>query len=296
MLEVRSPMPTKPTNEPEGLRTMLAQALQAYELALAMRIKAEREAESEQQQHLSILQEQQKTQKQQIQVDHKRDSMIATAEKERLGHLLAAIEQVRKASYDLLEKAGLAHIAGAPLRLEETAAPVRRKDEAIAKDFGAAQLAYIDLRTTLFQLATAFADAERWEEARRVVESLLDNTKSPLYDEALNLFCETYYQPARAALQLEGWAEARQGFTKILTRQASYKDTNQLLRETYLRPAQQALDTKHYDTARLHLEDWLKKHKDDNEVYNLLRETYFRPAQQALDTKSYDTARSYLET
>lgn len=188
------------SNSPEGLRAMLAHALQAYETAQAMRWKEE---------------------------------VVVSAEQERAGHLLAAIQEVEQAARELLEKTGLAHIAGAPLRLDETAAPVRRNDEAVAAAFASAQLAYTDLRIALFRLGTALADDARWEEAGRVVCLLLDDEKAPLYADARDLLCESYYRSASEASQVGEWSRAANGFRRLARINSCYKDTIERLKTLF---------------------------------------------------------------
>src|SRR5207244_11235911 len=107
-------------------------------------------------------------------------------------------------------------------------------------------------------LAAVYGDDAREEEARQIVQPLLHDQKAPLYADARDWLCETYYKPASDALQRENWIAARQGFEAVLKINSAYRDSIMLLREAYLRPAKHALDTKYYDASRLHLESWLK--------------------------------------
>lgn len=277
------------------LQAIVFQAIQAYELAQAACITAERQAQYELQQHLDALQYQQHAQSQQIEADYQREHTLAVAEQERLGSLLAAIEQVRKASSDLLEKAGLAHIAGVSLPLDDFAVPAHHQGEAVAKEFAAAQLAYVDLRTSLLRLATTLATVGQWEEARQIMEPLLTDKQSPLYAKALDLFCEVYYQLASAALEAGNWADAQQGFTKVLSLQTSFKNARELLRRAYLIPAKEALATKRFDEARQLVEGWFQVNRDDAKSRDMLCEIYYSLSKMHMQQQDWKQGSIYLK-
>jgi WD40 repeat protein/outer membrane protein assembly factor BamD (BamD/ComL family) len=288
-------MAAKPAHTTDGLRTMLVQALEAYELAQITQVQAEHQAKTDQRQHLDTLQKQQQAQLQQVETDQKHETAIAKAEQERIGQLLTLIRQVKQGAIDLLEKAGLAHISGAPLRLDESAAPSHLSGEAVSKAFASAQVAYVELRTALFRLSLAYAEAAQWDEARRIVEPLLKDTQTPLYSDARELFCETCYQPAVLALQTDDWNSARQGFEAVIKVNATYRDVGKLLRETYLCPAQNTLRAGRLHEARRLLEEWLKSHQDDTEIRDLLCETYYQPALDAMRAGDWVVARQNFE-
>jgi len=191
----------------------------------------------------------------------------ATAEQGRAKSLLSSIQATEQAARELLQKVGLAHIAGAPLQLSENAAPIRRPDEVLATAFADVQLAQANLRSTLLRLAQGFADEGNWPVAQSVLKPLLDDQQAPLYAEALKLLqqiylranqqpltgaewpqpqeiqawlarntgelgliewlCETYYQIARQALQDGNWLLAREYFIALQKVHPNYRDTNQ---------------------------------------------------------------------
>lgn len=191
----------------------------------------------------------------------------ATAEQGRAKSLLSSIQATEQAARELLQKVGLAHIAGAPLQLSENAAPIRRPDEVLAAAFADVQLAQANLRSTLLRLAQRFADEGNWPVAQSVLKPLLDDQQAPLYAEALKLLqqiylranqqpltgkewpqpqeiqawlasnsgelgliewlCETYYQIARKALQDENLSVATEYFAALQKVHPNYRDTNQ---------------------------------------------------------------------
>ncbi len=224
-----------------------------------------------------------------------RDRFIAEAEQARGGELLAAMAATEQAAQDLLAKAGLAHIAAAPLQLGEAVAPARRADEAVADAFSAAHTAYVDLRTSLCRLAEVQLTEQKWDDARRTLALLLADPKAPLAAYAHELLCESHYRPGKQALEVGQWEVARVQFDLALKEQAGYRDTDGLLREAYLRPARQALEAKQWEAVRQHAEPWLARHKDDKEARELVCESHYRPGKQALEAGQWDAARQYIE-
>jgi len=140
-------------------------------------------------------------------------------------------------------------------------------------------------------LAQAYLEAGRWEDARRVLQPLLEDTRAPLYAEARDLLAESYYRPALAALEAGQWEAARQGFAEVLKIDPAYRNAAALEREAHLRPARAALEAGRYDDARPPLEAWLKAHKDDADARDLLAESYYRPALAALEAGQWEAAR-----
>jgi len=283
------------TTIPHDLRTVIAEAIHAYELAQATRIQLENASQQQYAQQVRVGEAQQQTAKQQLNAEYQRNQTQGKAEQERIGHLLAAIGDVDKTARDLLQQAGLAHITGAPVRVTGDVAPVRRTDGEVATAFAAAQLAQADLKGTLLRLAQVYLDAGHWEEVRRVLQPLLSDPKSPWHHEAQNLFCESYYRPGQQALAAGQWENARTQLEAVLAQQATYRDAATLRRTAYLRPAQHALEAKQWDVVRQHIQPWLGKEKSDAEARTLLCESYYRPGQQALTAGQWENARTQLE-
>jgi hypothetical protein len=276
---------------PSELQTALLDALRAYELARATRLRAEWEARAARQEREEALRAEEARARQDLEAERRAEESVLRAEQERLGHLQAAIDGVEAAARALLEKAGLAYIAGAPAAPTGRPSAPRRADADAAQAFAEAQTAYADLRLALVTLAQAHLEAGRWEDARRVLQPMLEDTRAPLYAEAHDLLAESYYRPARAALEAGQWAVARQGFAEALKINSAYRDAAMLEREAYLRPARAALEAGCYDDAHPPLEAWLKAHKDDAEARDLLAESYYRPARAALEAGQWAVAR-----
>jgi len=198
------------TTIPHDLRTVIAEAIHAYELAQATRIQLESASQQQYAQQVRVGEAQQQAAKQQLTAEYQRNQTQGKAEQERIGHLLAAIGDVDKTARDLLQKAGLAHITGAPVRVTGDVAPVRRTDGEVATAFAAAQLAQADLKGTLSRLAQVYLDAGHWEEVRRVLQPLLSDPKSPWHYEAHNLLRISYLRPAQQSLETKQWETVSQ--------------------------------------------------------------------------------------
>ena len=198
------------TTTPTDLRPIIADAVQSYELAQAA---------------------------------HLREEAVARAEQQRATAILAAIDEAASAARALLERAGLAHILGAPSSPNGIAAPVRRADQALATAFSAAQTAQVELRTALLRLAYAYAAEERWDDTRRIVQPLLNDQTAPLYPDALDLLCLSHYKPAVAALEIGEWVTARESFESVLKLNATYRDAAKLQGELTERIQRQERET-----------------------------------------------------
>jgi len=215
---------TKTSHSTEELQVLAAQALHAYELALAMRLLVERQGQQEQQ--LSTLQKQQQTALMQIETNSRREEMETTAKKECVEQLLAAIEQIEKASRDLL------------MQLDKSSS--RSGGEVVTTGFFTAQLAYIDLRALLLRLAMAFLDVAYWEESRRVARLLLEDLNAPFYIDANALLCETYYKAAEVAVREDDLSRAAQDLQQLAKINSRYKKTLQRVGELFARLADNA--------------------------------------------------------
>jgi formylglycine-generating enzyme required for sulfatase activity len=247
----------------ESLQAMLAQALHAYELAKT-----------------TYLQE----------------TALAEAEQGRAAELLAETRNVEQRAHELLSKAGLAHIAGAPLQLGAAPAATRRSDEAVTAAFVTAQTASVELRTAIARLVAAQLDAGQWDAARRTLQPLLADRAAPLYAHAFDLLCQSTYRPGAAALAAGQWAAAREQLAATLAQQADYRDAGALLRAAYLRPAQQALEAGQWEATRGHAEPWLKEHKGDSEARTLICESHFGQGRQALAARRWEPAYRAFES
>lgn len=221
---------------PTDLRPIIAEALHAYELAQAA---------------------------------HLREMAVAGAEQHRAAALVAAIDQAETAARTLLERAGLAHIAGAPASLDGMVAPERRADQEVAAAFATAQTARIELRAALLRLAAAYAGEEHWDDVRRVVQPLLDDPQAPLYPDARDLLCLSHYAPALAALAAENWVAARQGFEVILKLNSAYRDAAKQHRALVERAQREQRDATEHEVARIPvtIAEWQRELGQRNEQF-----------------------------
>jgi len=274
---------TQATTLAADLRILLADALQAYELAGAARYAAEQQGHALQQQVGAGAAALQHRKAQQLAAEQAPVEGVVRAEQTRAADLLGAIGAVEQTARTLLEAAGQAHIVGAPLRLDGVAAPTRRPDEAVATAFAAAQLAGTDLRLALLRLAQAYTEVGQWDNARRVLQPLLADKKAPLYPEARDLLCETHYRPGAKALTAESWTDAQRELAAASAANPQYRDVGALLRESYLRPARASITGQEWESAREPLVTWRVNHQDDSEAHDLLCETYYRPALAAAE-------------
>lgn len=202
-------MTAKPALSPVNLKTIVVEALHIYE-------QAQIEHRRWQQQSAAAQQSQQRAQaNERSQAEQRAPAETgqpqAEAGQERLGHLLALNQEVLQSASDLLEKAGLAHVLGAPVTPDGSAARTDQAPEQAAAAFRAAQLAHADLRLALYHLAQAGLEQEQWEAVRRWCQPLLKDAQAPLSAEARILVCETYFQQAKQVLQQIKEGEAKPG-------------------------------------------------------------------------------------
>jgi hypothetical protein len=222
-------MTTPAELEPEALRAMVTNALQAYELAQASRLRVEKVAETEFLDRIRTLQAEKQAKLQRLEVERSKvqASGIAEAEQERTGQLLRIIEQVEQAAHGLLEKAGLAHIAGASLGLDEPVVSLRHDEHTVATAFANAHIALADLRVVLFRLACASAADGLWEQTQYLISHLLTDQETPFYADVLTLLCEVHYQLGLKAGEVKDWVAMADHLRKIWNIKPDYLDTSE---------------------------------------------------------------------
>jgi len=235
---------------PTDLRTLLAEALQAYEVAVVMRYSAQQQAITTREQAEASRTVEFQQQQHQMAVAHSTAQEVVRAEQRRAADLLAAINTVAQAARELLEATGLAHIIGAPISVVTPPLPAQRPDEVIASAFTSTQVAATDLRLALLRLAEVYIECEQWETARDILQPLLMNKTGHLYAKARDLLCETYYRPGQNALAAGAWTDARRELAAVLATNPQYRDAEALLRESYLRPARTAIAKQQWESAR----------------------------------------------
>jgi len=209
-------------------------------------------------------------------------------------HLLSAIQVAQQAANDLLQKAGVAHLLGAPLQLnqghviprhEESASTHYSADDAIVKAFAAAQLAYAEVRVSLLRLADLFTKQGRWQLAQKIAQPFLDNAQDPLHDEALNILRQTHYQPALAALQNGDLQKAQQELQKVLQLRPNEID---------LELTRALIDAGLTDKAKQLLENWLTRCPVTPNINNTLCEIHYQLGLIAIGRGEWEQAAEHL--
>jgi len=253
------------TNKPKVLRTILKEALWAYEQARSVRLQTERRADEALRRQTGALDAEQKELTRRLQATQQGQMAGGQAEQERLGHLLAEVEALEQAARTLLEEAGLAHITGAPAQIAGDPAPVRRGDGEVTAAFVQAQTSFVGLRETMCKLAEAQLDAGQWEEARRTLTPLRQDKDAPLYTAAAELQRASYLRPAQQALEAGQWEAVREHIDPWLKEHKGDSEAESSFQESYYRPAQQALDANKADEAVIYLDAlwWLRPENPD---------------------------------
>lgn len=205
--------------------------------------------------------------------------------------LFAAIQAAQQAADDLLQKAGMAHLLGAPLQLNQGHIIPRHEesaysgDDAIVKAFAAAQLAYAEVRVSLLRLAELFTKQGRWQLAQKIAQPFLDNPQDPLHDEALNILRQTHYQPALAALQNGDLQKAQQELQKVLQLRPNEID---------LELTRALIDAGLTDEAKQLLENWLTRCPVNSNINHILHEIRYQLALIAIQQKEWQQATIHL--
>lgn len=192
-----------------SLYKLVEQAIRAYELIQTSRLKTEQKAED----------------------DFETAKIIGNAEQYRFSLLLREIQKGEEAALQLLKKTSLVHLSGTPFSLKEKPTDIRRNDEFVSSLFAEVQLAISDLNTTLLQLANAFLEAQQWEQARNVIQPLIEVEDSPFYKPALDLLCASHNLPSIEALNAGNLEIAYEGFKIVQELDDSYEDVRMNITE-----------------------------------------------------------------
>src|SRR6185437_8104326 len=91
----------------QSLRQVIAEALQAYELAQTVRLQTEQTAEDRHTQRVREVQVAVREETRELHVQRRTAHTVAAAEQERSQHLVESIEALNLAARTLLERAGL---------------------------------------------------------------------------------------------------------------------------------------------------------------------------------------------
>ena len=183
--------------ETDALHGMLRAALRAYEQARAGRVQAGRQAAAELEKSAQTLNAAQQSEQSRLEEHFQRRLTVAGGEQTRLGDLAAALARLEQSARDLLGKAGLAHIAGAPLAVDGRPAAARRGDAEVTALFTNAQTASVDLREAVYLLAATQLESGQWEAARRSAAPLLADKEAAFCVAAVELERKTSLRAAQ---------------------------------------------------------------------------------------------------
>lgn len=231
-------------------QNLLSIAVQAFERAQGIRLQVERELQSQ----------------------HQNDRDIQTAEKSRLGELLQIVREIEQTATALLYDGGLAYMQEG---IAQADAPLSNNRQDGAWAFAQAPTAISALHVALLKLGEAYLSAGDFEQARQVVSPLLVYTTSLIYQQILDLVCESHYRPAVAALKAGKWETGRAELVLVTKLNNAYRNSAKLLRESYLRPALQFQSAKQWKQVVQCLEEWVHSSLNSGEEERTLLATAY---------------------
>jgi len=289
-----------------SIRTVIQQAMSAYELAVATRIRAEREAQELHHTRVAGLEAQELAASKDREQARRSQQAVAATKVQRIEVLATLADEVKKSAASLLEKAALAHVRGFSARSVDSVQAHTASDEQAAAAFTAAEVASVELRAALLKLAEAHLKSGHWKQARDVLIPLRDEATGHFANEVTALLHTAYLQEATSALDSGQWDQARQLTEEALQLAPGDEAPAQLLREisfrqalAYLQEATSALDSGQWDQARQLTEEALLLAPGDEAPAQLLREISFRQAQAAMDSgepeKAWNQALTWLK-
>lgn len=135
-----------------------------------------------------------------------------------------------------------------------------------------------------YQQALVAIEAGKWVEAQEALTEIISSDSD--YKDAQNLLCESYYRPARAALDAGEWSIARDEL-QLASSNPSCEDTQALLCDSYYRPAKAALDVGRWDIARDELQQLAASNVNCGEI---LCEGYYQLAFAAIQENQWEIA------
>ncbi len=203
-------MTTREDDNTASLRSLLRQALSAYELAVAAHLRTQREATEFHRQRMASIAAQEHSVHKQREHDHQQEQRAAAPEAARAEILAELVGKVQEAATSLLERASLAYVRGFSSGSVGAVQPHMATDEQAAAAFAAAQTAAVDLRAALLKLARVHLEDGRWEQARNLLISLQSEAAGALGEEAAGLLYSTYLGEATSAAGHGEWQKAQQ--------------------------------------------------------------------------------------
>ena len=212
----------------QDLQTILRESLRAYEQARAAHLRSQQAAAADLARTTAELTAAETAERTRLEAEHRARHATAAGEQARLGDLAAAVTALEEAARTALAQAGLAHIAGAPVAVDDPPAKARRGDAEVTEHFVRAQTSYVALREAIYRLAQAQVAAGQWDAARQTLKPLLAEKDAPLFEAANEVWCECQYQQGVDELS-QGKHEVAFGtLTALLKRTDSFKDAEQL--------------------------------------------------------------------
>jgi len=223
----------------QNLQTILREALRAYEQARAAHLRSEQATDAEFARATTELTAAEQAERARLEAAHRARRAVAAGEQARLGDLAAAVTSLEEAARTALTQAGLAHIAGAPVAVDDPPAKARRSDAEVTQLFVQAQTSYVALREAILRLAQAQVAAGQWDAARQTLKPLLAEKEGAFYDAANEVQRASYLMPAQRALETDQWETVRTTLEPWLKGHKNDDDAETLYCESYYRQAMQ---------------------------------------------------------
>jgi len=230
---------------PQALQRMLADTIQAYETAKEAHARAWERIDDERTQALSKLESEDQARQAELSQVQQTERAVTEAEQTDLLPMLESVQTLENEARTLLEASGLSNLTpvvpmltGAvnATAIELASDPSRTsqvQQEQATTTFRTVYSEYGEVLTTVCQLGRFYVENQQWDMARQTVQPLLGDAGSVFYDRAKEVYCESYYQQAQDALDLNQWVAARQNFQHILEVDTSYRDAAILIQDTY---------------------------------------------------------------
>jgi WD40 repeat protein len=278
-----------------SLRTMIHQAVTAYEIAVATRARAERTAQRSHFERLEDLEAEEGAESNERKHLFESQKGVAAAEAKRVEIIAVLAEDLTKAAVGLLDKAALAHVRGFNAGSVGAVHAHTATDEQTAAAFAAAQVASVDLRCALLKLARAHLEDRDWKQARKVLIPLRADATGAFLDEVTALLHASYLNEGTSALHNGEWEQARKVLIPLRADAtgAFLDEVTALLHASYLNEGTSALHNGEWEQARKVL---IPLRADAtgaflDEVTALLHASYLNEGTSALHNGEWEQAR-----
>jgi formylglycine-generating enzyme required for sulfatase activity len=256
----------------QDLQTILRESLRAYEQARAAHLRSQQAADAEFTRTTADLTAAEKAERTRLEAEHRARHVTVAGEQARLGDLAAAVTSLEEAARTALAQAGLAHIAGAPVAVDDPPAKARRGDAEVTQLFVQAQTGYVALREAIYRLAQAQVAAGQWDAARQTLKPLLAEKEGPFYEAANEVQRASYLMPAQRALETEQWEAVRTTLEPWLKGHKSDEDAETLVCEGYYQQAAQQGKQKHWHAALMTMLTLLERNSNFKDTERQLKQ------------------------